>query len=205
MYRVSIRNIENMAVPMMNMATFEAVSVCSRKMEKGTSGSSCRCSQRANAASRTSEAANTPIVLPESHPHCCPCVTPRTRSVSPEVTSTAPGMSWLCPCASLLSREQDRGQRQRGDADGDVDEEDPLPGEDVGEDSTQEHARGGPEAADGAPRAEGDVPLATLGERGRQDRQRRGCDRRGSQALQSARTDQATRRSTRGRRGAIRP
>ena len=47
-----------------------------------------------------------------------------------------------------------------GDADGNVDEEDPLPGEEIGEDPAHEHAGRGAEAADRAPGAERDVALA---------------------------------------------
>ena len=58
-----------MAVPMMKPATFAAVSVCSRKIENGTSGSRCRCSQSAKATSITAEVTKTPIVFAESHSH----------------------------------------------------------------------------------------------------------------------------------------
>ncbi len=69
--------------------------------------------------------------------------------------------------------EQERREDQRGDADGDVDEEDPLPREEVDEDAAEEDAEGGADAADGAPGAQGDVALAAFLE-GR---------RRGSRAL----------------------
>ncbi len=70
MYSVSIRNIENIAVPMMNPATFAAVSVWSRKIENGTSGSFCRCSQSANEPSSAAAPRKTPIVATELQPHC---------------------------------------------------------------------------------------------------------------------------------------
>ena len=69
MYRVSIRNIEKSAVPMMKPATLAAVSVCSLKIENGTRGSRWRCSQSTKATSKSAEAAKTPIVLADSHSH----------------------------------------------------------------------------------------------------------------------------------------
>jgi hypothetical protein len=97
MYRVSIRNIENIAVPMMKPATFAAVSVWSRKIENGTSGSDWRRSQSTNATNSTSDAAKTPTVLADSQSHCRPCVMPSTSRTSDDVMSTAPGTSWLWP------------------------------------------------------------------------------------------------------------
>ena len=73
--------------------------------------------------------------------------------------------------AALL--EQDRRQDEGRHADRDVDEEDPLPAERVREDAAEQDARRGTEAADRAPDAERDVALAALGERRREDRQRR--------------------------------
>ena len=172
MYSVRIRNIENSAVPMMKPATFAAASVCSRKIENGTSGSRCRSSQTTKAARRAAEATKTPIVVAESPPPLWPCVIPSTSRTRPEVTNTAPGTSWLCPCASLLSREQDRREDEPGDADRDVHEEDPLPGEEIREDAAQEDAGRSAEAADRAPGAERDVALAPLGEGGGEDGER---------------------------------
>ncbi len=45
MYSVRIRNIEKSAVPSTKPTMFAAVSVCSRKIENGTSGSFTRRSQ----------------------------------------------------------------------------------------------------------------------------------------------------------------
>ena len=73
---------------------------------------------------------------------------------------------------------------------GDIDEEDPLPREQVGEDAARENAGCGPEAADGSPGAERDVALAALAEGRRQDRERRGRDRRRSEPLQPASEDE---------------
>ena len=86
--------------------------------------------------------------------------------------------------------EQDGGERERGEPDRDVDEEDPLPGEDVGEDAAEEHARGCAEATHGAPGTQGDVALPALAERRGQDRERGRRDRGGAQSLQRASGDQ---------------
>src|ERR671932_413442 len=69
-------------------------------------------------------------------------------------------------------------------ADGDVDEEDPLPAERVGEHAAEQDAGRRAEAADRAPDAERDVALAALGERRGEDRQRGGRDDRGAEALE---------------------
>jgi hypothetical protein len=86
--------------------------------------------------------------------------------------------------------EQHGRQEEGGDADRDVDEEDPLPRERVREDAAEQDAGRGAEAADRAPDAERDVPLAAFREGGHQDRERRRRDRRGAEALDRASSDQ---------------
>ena len=103
MYSVSIRNIENSAVPRMNPATFAAVSVCSRKIENGTSGSLTRSSQPTNPRSSAAAATKTPTVSNELQPQFWPCVTPSTARESPPVTRNAPRASKPWPCRSTLS------------------------------------------------------------------------------------------------------
>ncbi len=68
MYSVSIRNIENSAVPMMNITMLAAASVCSRKIENGISGCVVRDSWTTNPTSRTAATAKTPIVRPDVQP-----------------------------------------------------------------------------------------------------------------------------------------
>src|SRR4029453_12811469 len=75
------------------------------------------------------------------------------------------------PVRVLALGEQDRGECEPGDAHGNVHEEDPLPGQQVGEDAAQEDAGGGADAADRAPGAERDVALPSFGEGGGQDRE----------------------------------
>ena len=62
MYRVSIRNIENIAVPMMKPATFAPVTVLVRRIPKRMSGSGCLSSQPTKPASRASDVAKNAIV-----------------------------------------------------------------------------------------------------------------------------------------------
>ena len=101
--------------------------------------------------------------------------------------------------------EQHGRERQRGDPDRDVEEEDPLPAQEVGEDAAEQHAGGGAEAADRTPDAERDVALLAFGEGRHEDRQRgRGDDRR-AEALDGTGADQRRlvpreRREERGRR-----
>ena len=94
------------------------------------------------------------------------------------------------PVRVLALAEQDRREREGRDADRDVHEEDPLPREQVGEDPAREDACCGAEAADRTPRAERDVALAPLGERGRQDREGSRRDGRRAQSLERAGDDQ---------------
>src|SRR4029079_17423512 len=86
--------------------------------------------------------------------------------------------------------EQHGRERQRGDPDREVDEEDPLPAQEIGEDTAEQHAGRGTEAADSAPDAERDVALLALGEGGHEDRQRRRRDDRRAEALNRAGADQ---------------
>ena len=90
--------------------------------------------------------------------------------------------------AALL--EQERRGDEGCDADRDVDEEDPLPAERVGEDAAEQHTCCGSEAADGTPGAERDVALTPFRERRRQNRECCGRDDRRAEALQGAGGDQ---------------
>ena len=86
--------------------------------------------------------------------------------------------------------EQERSHDQRDDPDRDVDVEDPRPREEVDEDAAEQDAGCGTDAADRAPRAEGDVALTALAEHRRQDREGRRRDRRGTEALERAGGDE---------------
>ena len=68
MYRVSIRNIENIAVPMMKPDTLAPVTVLVRRIPKRMSGSGCLSSQPTKAARRASDVAKNASVCPASQP-----------------------------------------------------------------------------------------------------------------------------------------
>ena len=106
------------------------------------------------------------------------------------MTSTAPRASKPFARDVAALGEQHGRERQRGDPDRDVEEEDPLPAQEVGEDAAEQHAGGGAEAADRAPDAERDVALLAFGEGRHEDRERgRGDDRR-AEALDGPGADQ---------------
>ena len=96
--------------------------------------------------------------------------------------------------------QQQGADRDERDANRDVDEEDPRPGERARQEAAEQHAGRGAAAGDRAPDAERDVALAALGEGRRQDRERGGREQRAAEALGRAEGDQrrlATRRSRR--------
>jgi hypothetical protein len=68
MYSVSIRNIENIAVPRMKPATFAPTSVRRRKIENGISGSAARASVTRKPARSAAATAKSPIVSTEAQP-----------------------------------------------------------------------------------------------------------------------------------------
>ena len=86
--------------------------------------------------------------------------------------------------------QQARGQQDRGEADRRVDEEDPLPADVLGEDAAEQHADRAAGTRDGAPDCERLVALLALGERRREDRERRRGDHRAAEALDGARRDE---------------
>ncbi len=83
---------------------------------------------------------------------------------------------------------------QRHHAHRHVDEEDPLPGGQLGERATQDQADRATAGGDRAPHSERLGALTLLGERGRDDRQRGGREQRRAEALQAAADDQHARR-----------
>ena len=169
---------------------FAAVSVCSRKIENGTSGSLTRRSHPTNARRSSAAATKTPIVFARAP---APAVALRDA----EHEEREPGghehgtrdVEALTVLVEAL-REQERREDQCCDADRDVHEEDPFPRQEVDEDAAEQDASGRTDTADRSPRTEGDVALATLGEHRHEDRQsRRGKGGR-AEALQCAERDQ---------------
>ena len=106
------------------------------------------------------------------------------------MTSTAPRTSKLDSRSSRLSARRIGASDQGGDPDGDVDEEDPLPRQEVDQNAAEQNAGSGADAADRAPGAEGDVALTSLAEHRRQDREGGGRDRGCAETLERAGRDQ---------------
>ena len=92
--------------------------------------------------------------------------------LSPEVTSTAPRTSKLDSRSSRLSVSRIGVAISEMIPTGTLTKKIHSQREDVDEDAAEQDAGGGADAADRAPRAEGDVALATLAEHRRQDRER---------------------------------
>ncbi len=106
------------------------------------------------------------------------------------MTRIAPSASNVLIARVLALTEQDGSEAESHERHGDVDEEDPLPRQRVGEDAAEQHARSGAEAADRAPDAERDVPLPAFGEGRHQDRERGRRDRGSAETLKGAGADQ---------------
>ena len=90
----------------------------------------------------------------------------------------------------LLARQQPLRDQEDGDADGDVDEEDPVPAQDVGQDAAEQHAdrpAAGQHEAEDAHRLRA---LGGLGEQHHDQRERDGRDHRAAEALHRAGDDQ---------------
>ena len=102
-------------------------------------------------------------------------------------------------------RHEAQRQQPGGDADGHVDEEDPLPREQLGQHAAQQQAERGAARGDRAPDAERLRAVGALLEGGRDDRQRGGGDQRGAEALQRRGRRSASPWSARARTAARRP
>jgi hypothetical protein len=87
-------------------------------------------------------------------------------------------------------RDQERRDRDRGDADRHVDEEDPLPAETAREEPAEQHAEGRARAGDRAEDPERLVPFGALFEDHCDQRERRRGGERGAETLHAAEHDQ---------------
>ena len=190
MYSVSIRNIENNTVPRMKPATLAPSTVLVRRMPNRISGSRTRFSQTTKPTSSAPAATNvrdragrapSPLVALGDREHQGP-QTGRDQDGAESVEAADAGVSALA---------QQQGHEGQGDeSDGDVDEEDPLPRQGVGQYPAEQDAGSGSEATDGTPHAERDVAVTTLLEGGHQDRQGGGRDGGRAETLQGSRADQ---------------
>src|SRR5436190_6494393 len=93
MYSEMKKNIEKSDAPTSNPTTFAPVSVRSRKIPNGTSGSLERSSIATKAAKSTADTASNPIVWVEPQPALVASTNAYTRIESAAVTLTAPATS----------------------------------------------------------------------------------------------------------------
>src|SRR4029077_16092074 len=91
---------------------------------------------------------------------------------------------------AVALRQARGGHRDHEQADRDVDPEDPLPRQALGDGPPYVRGDCDREGGDAAPRAEGDGPTLT-GNRGRQDRQAQGRQDRATEALDAAGGDES--------------
>ena len=150
-----------------------------------------RPSMRTNTPSRATPAPMSSRVAVSPQPVWSVRTMPRTSSESPIVAARAPAQVELVGPRGVAALHQQPLRGHRGDQpDGNVDEEDPAPGEQVGDDAAQQHAGGTAGAAHGAPDADRAVARRALGEGGRENRQRCRRDHGTAEALHGASRDQ---------------
>ena len=107
------------------------------------------------------------------------------------MTVAAPARSkWRCPRSARLSRSSTGASSDGGDADRDVDEEDPRPAQVARQQAAEQHADGGAATRGCAVDAEREVALAALGEGGDEERERGRREQRSAEALEGAERDQ---------------
>ena len=94
------------------------------------------------------------------------------------------------PAIPGVYREQLQRKREDGHPDGQVDEEDPVPVEEVREDAACEHANGSTSGEDEAEDPHRLRPVGRLGEEHHRQRERDRSDERAAEALHRARGDQ---------------
>ena len=95
-----------------------------------------------------------------------------------------------CGILDAALTQQTGCQRDRREADRDVHVEHPLPAEILGEDASEQHPHCASRTRDRTPHAERLVALGTLGEGGREDRERGRRDHRRTEALHGSGADQ---------------
>ena len=165
------------------------------KIRRGTKGSGARASRSTNAAKRPALATSRPRVRPDDQPASSPPTIPETASISAPVTSTAPGMS---RCAGARSdgvgRQRGPGRDEDDDADRHVDQEDPVPRQQVGQDAAEEHPDGASARDHEAVNAHRLRPLGRVGEQAHDERQPDSGDGGAAAALHHPADDQDLRR-----------
>src|SRR5437763_405278 len=121
---------------------FAPVTARERKIRSGMSGRRAVACLTRNAPSRASEQAPSMRVLAASQPCWAAGSTiVNTPSIIAPVISSAPGTSAPAPQAgAAVALDHPPGDDRRGRADRQVDEEDPVPAEDLGEDAARQQA-----------------------------------------------------------------
>ena len=174
-----------------------------RSARRWTASSGCavRSSSAAKAARPTSAAAPSPSVCVDAQPALSACEAANTSA--PRLSGRQQRAAEI-EAAPAGARRVGRHDVQRAGAerqpDGQVDEEDQPPVDELGQRAAEQHAERRAGAADRAPRAQRLGPLAALGERAHDDRERRGGEHGGAEALTGAGGEQR-RRSAGERRG----
>ncbi len=192
MYSVRKNHIANDAAPTVIRITFAALRVREEKIRSGISGERAnRPSIATNTPSSTTPATSSAIVDPSPHPVVSVRTIPNTSSESPIVAVSAPARSKPFARSGLRPSATNRwvGER-REQPDRDVDEQDPAPRQRLDDDAAEQRAGGAAGAAHRAPDPDRAIALGRIGEGGREDRQRCGCDHRAAEALGRARDDQ---------------
>ena len=166
-------HIANTEQPSRKTTRLAAVSVRERKIPSGTSGRGARRSMKRKRTSSAMPAAATSSVAADVQPLTSVRTMAKVSSTRPAVTLSAPATSkWRSPAAvrRALGDEAHRGDRTQ-DPDRHVDEEDPLPAQQLGQHAAEQHPGRAAHGAHRAPVAERAVALVALVEGGGDDRQ----------------------------------
>ena len=193
-YCEAARPTAHAAMPVSSITRLPPTSEGERNRRSGTSGARERFSIVTKAAPSTIAAATSSSVRALPHPAWGASTTGvdqrdergREGHGAARIQRARAGRSALV--------EQARGEHEQRHGDGDVDEEDRLPAEHVGQRPAGEQRRRRAEAAEAAPHGERAVALGSLGEGRHEDGQRRGRHDRGRDALRDARADEDGRR-----------
>ena len=121
-----------------------------------------RSSATRNAAIRSAEATSSETILVEPHPASLPCSSAYTSRNSDPENVTRPSQSTPVALGSRDSVDAREREHDGGDADRDVDEEDPLPADAGRDDPADDRPDGDGGAGDGPEDPEGDPAVAAL-------------------------------------------
>jgi hypothetical protein len=176
------KNIEKSEAPTRMPTTLAPVMVRSRKIEKGTSGAREQQDRRSGEHPDRLRRAPTGVFgVEQGEDQGGEAEGDRRRAGDVEGSHLLLGTRF---------GDQRRGDRGGGDPDRDVDPENPLPAEAIGEDPAEEHARGAAGARDRAPDPQRLVALGAVFEGGGDDREGGRGEDRGAEPLDGSRRHQ---------------